>query len=77
MPGRGGQLLFAACFVFVNGLQIVTSRLLDARRTLVIGLSFMAGLAVDLFPATSPRFLLDCSRSSAARSSSVCCRPCC
>ncbi len=50
-PVMGAALLFSACFVFVNGLQIVTSRLLDARRTFVIGLSFMAGLAVDLFPA--------------------------
>jgi len=49
-PVLGAILLFAGCFVFVNGLEIVTSRLLDARRTLVIGLSFMAGLAVDLFP---------------------------
>jgi NCS2 family nucleobase:cation symporter-2 len=49
-PVVGAVLVFAACFVFVNGLQIVTSRLLDARRTFVIGLSFMAGLAVDLFP---------------------------
>ena len=46
----GATLLFSAAFVFVNGLQIITSRMLDIRRTLVIGLSFMAGLCVELSP---------------------------
>jgi xanthine permease XanP len=49
-PVIGAVLLFTAAIIFVNGLQIITSRLLDARRTFVIGLSFMAGIAVDLFP---------------------------
>jgi xanthine permease XanP len=49
-PVVGAVLLFAACFILVNGLQIITSRLLDARKTFVIGLSFMLGLAVDLYP---------------------------
>jgi NCS2 family nucleobase:cation symporter-2 len=52
MPGAvvGATLIFASCLVFVNGLQIITSRLLDARRTFVIGLSFMAAIAVDFYP---------------------------
>lgn len=50
-PVLAATLLFSAAFVFVNGLQIVTSRMLDIRRTLVIGLSFMAGLSVDFHPA--------------------------
>ena len=52
MPGAvvGATLVFASCLVFVNGLQIIASRLLDARRTFVIGLSFMLGLAVDILP---------------------------
>ncbi|MGH9577467.1 MAG: solute carrier family 23 protein, partial [Terriglobales bacterium] len=49
-PVIGAVLLFTAAIIFVNGLQIITSRLLDARRTFVIGLSFMAGIAVDLIP---------------------------
>lgn len=49
-PVIGAALLFAACYVFINGLQIISSRLLDARRTFVIGLSFMAGVAVDIYP---------------------------
>jgi xanthine permease XanP len=43
-------LLFAIAFVIINGLQVMTSRLLDARRTLVIGLSIVAGGAVEVFP---------------------------
>jgi xanthine permease XanP len=52
MPGAviGAVLLFVSCLVFVNGLTIITSRMLDARRTFVIGLSFMLGLAVDVLP---------------------------
>jgi xanthine permease XanP len=49
-PVIGAALLFTAVIIFVNGLQIITSRLLDARRTFVIGLSFMAGIAVDFYP---------------------------
>jgi NCS2 family nucleobase:cation symporter-2 len=53
MPGAviGAVLLFSASFIFVNGIQIIASRMLDARRTFVIGLSFMVGLASDLYPA--------------------------
>jgi NCS2 family nucleobase:cation symporter-2 len=50
-PVAGAALMFSASFIFVNGLEITASRLLDARRTFVIGLSLMAGVAVDLYPA--------------------------
>jgi NCS2 family nucleobase:cation symporter-2 len=43
-------LLFSICFILINGLQVMTSRLLDARRTLVIGLALFAGAAVEIFP---------------------------
>jgi NCS2 family nucleobase:cation symporter-2 len=46
----GAALLFVAAFVLINGLEIMTSRLLDARTTFVIGFAFMGGLAVDLLP---------------------------
>ena len=49
-PVIGATLVFSACFILVNGLQIITSRMLDARRTFVIGTSLLLGLAVDLFP---------------------------
>ncbi len=44
-------LMFVVTFIIINGLQVMTSRLLDARRTLVIGLSIIAGTAVEVFPA--------------------------
>ena len=49
-PIMGAALLFTACFVMINGLQIIMSRLLDARRTLVIGLALTLALSRDLFP---------------------------
>jgi len=50
-PVMGAALAFAACFILINGLQIITSRLLDARRTLTIGLGLIAGVAVEVIPA--------------------------
>jgi NCS2 family nucleobase:cation symporter-2 len=48
-PVVGATLLFAAALVFVNGLIIITSRMLDSRRIFVIGLSFMLALAADVY----------------------------
>ena len=50
-PVMGAALMFVAAFIIVSGLQIITSRLLDTRRTFVIGLSFVIALAVDISPA--------------------------
>lgn len=47
-PVVGATLLFASALVFMNGLIIITSRLLDSRRIFVIGLSFMVALAADV-----------------------------
>jgi NCS2 family nucleobase:cation symporter-2 len=41
----GGALLFAACFILVSGLQIVASRMLDVRRTAVIGLALILAIS--------------------------------
>lgn len=49
-PVIGAATLFTSAIIFLNGLQIITSRLLDARRTFVIGLSFMAAMAIELYP---------------------------
>jgi len=43
-------LLFAVTFIMINGLQVIASRLLDGRRILTLGLAFIAGGAVDVFP---------------------------
>jgi NCS2 family nucleobase:cation symporter-2 len=50
-PVMGTALVFAACFILINGLQVITSRLLDARRTLTIGLGLIAGVTVEVIPA--------------------------
>jgi len=49
-PVMGAALMFVAAFIIVSGLQIITSRLLDTRRTFVIGLSFVIAIAVDISP---------------------------
>jgi xanthine permease XanP len=43
-------LVFSATFIVVNGIQVMTSRLLDARKTVLIGIALLAGLAVDAQP---------------------------
>lgn len=50
-PVMAAALVFAACFILISGLQIVTSRLLDGRRTLTIGLGLIAGLGIEVVPA--------------------------
>jgi xanthine permease XanP len=44
-------LLFSMVSVIIQGIQIMSSRLLDARRSLTIALAIVAGSAVDIFPA--------------------------
>lgn len=53
MPAEllGATLVFSSVYLIVNGVQIVTSRMLDARRTFVVGLGLLAGLSVELVPA--------------------------
>lgn len=45
-----GALFFAGAFVIASGMQIITSRMLDGRRTLTIGLALIAAIAVLMFP---------------------------
>lgn len=49
-PVMGASLIFAVSFMILAGIQIITSRLLDARKTFVIGLSVIFGLSVDFAP---------------------------
>lgn len=46
----GGVLMFSACFIIVSGIQVIMTRMLDARKTILIGLSLVLGLTYDLFP---------------------------
>jgi NCS2 family nucleobase:cation symporter-2 len=48
-PVIGAALVFGACFVVMSGLQIITSRMLDARKTIVIGMGLVLGVAVDVY----------------------------
>jgi NCS2 family nucleobase:cation symporter-2 len=50
-PVVGGALLFSSTFTLMSGLQIITSRLIDARKTLVIGLALTTALAVYSYPS--------------------------
>jgi NCS2 family nucleobase:cation symporter-2 len=47
----GAALVFTAAFVLINGIEVITSRMLDARRALVIGLALIGAVSVDVFPA--------------------------
>jgi NCS2 family nucleobase:cation symporter-2 len=49
-PVMGAALLFSACFVLISGLQAITSRMLDARRTIVIGLSIASAISAEIVP---------------------------
>ena len=52
MPGpvMGALLLFVVSFMVVAGIQIITSRMMDARKTFVVGISLILGLSVDMLP---------------------------
>jgi len=49
-PVMAAALIFAACFMLVSGMQIITSRMLDVRKTLVIGVATLAALALEANP---------------------------
>ncbi len=53
-------LVFTVCFILVSGLQVMASRLMDARKTIVIGLAIVGGTGVEVFPllvASAPQAL--------------------
>jgi xanthine permease XanP len=47
-PVMGAILVYVACFMILGGIQIITSRMLDARRTFVVGIPFIFGLSVAM-----------------------------
>jgi xanthine permease XanP len=49
-PVIGATFLFTSCAILKNGVETIASRMLDARRSLVVGLAIFAGLAVEVFP---------------------------
>src|SRR5262245_2507736 len=69
MPGPviGALILFTVCFMIVSGVQILTSRMMDARKTFVVGASVVLGLSVDMLPGaydSVPAMLLPAFSSS-------------
>jgi len=50
-PVMAAALLFTAVFIMISGVQIISSRVLDPRRTLVIGTGMMAFFMVSVFPS--------------------------
>jgi xanthine permease XanP len=50
-PVIGATLVFSSCFINVAAMQVMTSRLMDGRRILVIGVSLLLALSRFLFPA--------------------------
>ena len=49
-PVMGAILVYVACFMILGGIQVITSRMLDARRTFVVGIPFIFGLSVAIVP---------------------------
>jgi xanthine permease XanP len=49
-PVVGATLVFTSCAILKNGIETIAARLYDTRKTLVVGLAIMAGLAVEAFP---------------------------
>jgi NCS2 family nucleobase:cation symporter-2 len=49
-PVMGAVLVYVACYMIIGGLQVMTSRMLDARRTFVIGVSLFFGLSTQMVP---------------------------
>lgn len=59
-PVIGATLVFSSCFINLTAMQVMTSRLLDERRTLMLGGGLLLALSRFLFPAfyaQTPEFL--------------------
>jgi NCS2 family nucleobase:cation symporter-2 len=48
-PVMGASMFFTSAFVFISGLQMITTRLLDSRKTIVIGFSFTIAMMADIY----------------------------
>jgi len=49
-PVMAAAMLFTAVFIMIGGIQIISTRVLDSRRTIVIGAGMMSFFAVSVFP---------------------------
>jgi NCS2 family nucleobase:cation symporter-2 len=67
IPIMGAILVYVVSFMILAGISIMTSRMLDARKTFVIGISLILGLGVDFAPRVyqgAPAWLLPLFSSS-------------
>ncbi len=55
-PVLGATLIFVVSFMIVTGFQLAMSRMLDARKTFVIGISVVFGLSADMLPHVYDHF---------------------
>ncbi|HEY2621262.1 MAG TPA: solute carrier family 23 protein [Acetobacteraceae bacterium] len=46
----GATFIFTSCAIIKGGIETIASRMLDTRRTLVVGMAILTGLAVEAFP---------------------------
>jgi len=49
-PIMGATLMFVLSFMIIAGFQIIMSRMIDGRKTFVVGISLIFGLTVDIMP---------------------------
>jgi NCS2 family nucleobase:cation symporter-2 len=49
-PVMGALLIYSTCFLMLGGLQVMTARMLDARRIFAIGIALVFGLSVEIAP---------------------------
>jgi xanthine permease XanP len=49
-PVIGAVVVYVACYMILGGIQVMTSRMLDARRIFVIGIALVFGLSVAIVP---------------------------
>jgi NCS2 family nucleobase:cation symporter-2 len=49
-PVVGAIVIYSSCFMIVTGWSIIMTRMLDARKTFVIGIPLIMGMSVDSLP---------------------------
>jgi NCS2 family nucleobase:cation symporter-2 len=55
-PVMGAVLVYVASYMIVGGIQVITSRMLDARKIYVVGISLIFGLSVEIVPQVYQSF---------------------
>jgi len=68
-PIIGAELIYSTCFLLLGGLQLMTSRMLDARRIFVVGIALAFGISVEIAPElyqSVPEYLRPIFASSVA-----------